>query len=477
MKDKYNKFEFSTFNGQKGSVLLIAFVSMGILLILGLYFLDFTLVESKIAKSRVISDEAFYLAEAGINEGIWKIKHGDWATCFVTTTASCPDCNTTWTASFVNDQLVSNATITVTLIRPECGRGELIATSTLYFGGKRTQRVVKTKVFKALGSLTENSSIFGNGNLIFTNSKLNAYNGNIYSSGNINISSGSIVNIFDNYLTPEQEGQALANGNINGSLTSSSTCASNICQGPCESCPAPKYNFPAVNFDEGENSYKARAQNAQENNQCSVIGKNSVGEVVVTSNNCIFSETEFLDLLRAIGGGGTVILNFLANGLATSTYYVNGKIDLKGNRKLIVNGILVASESITIGDVKNWAGGDGPSHLEIHDPGTGIPSGLLTKGNIKFGQYSAQNDIRIEGLIYSLGNIDFSNLPNYRYEIYGGVLAAGNIRFTQVDQQPVNLYLENDIIREGIWGGPEPPPGVTPTFSPVVTIEYWEESY
>ena len=110
-----------------------------------------------------------------------------------------------------------------------------------------------------------------------------------------------------------------------------------------------------------------------------------------------------------------------------------------------------------------------------NDPGSGIPSGLLAKGNIRFRLFSSFSDVRIEGLVYTLGNFELVSLPNL-YEIYGGQIAAGNFSLTSIFPD-LNIYLDNDIIREGVWGGSQPPEGERPPYSPVVTVEHWEESY
>ena len=60
---------------EKGVILVITFLILGVLLTLGSYFLTFALIESRISQSQVIATQTYYLAEAGINEAIWKIKN------------------------------------------------------------------------------------------------------------------------------------------------------------------------------------------------------------------------------------------------------------------------------------------------------------------------------------------------------------------------------------------------------------------
>jgi len=60
---------------KKGVILIVAFLTLGILLLLGVYFLSFTLTDSRISKSQVSATQTYYLAEAGVNEAIWKLKN------------------------------------------------------------------------------------------------------------------------------------------------------------------------------------------------------------------------------------------------------------------------------------------------------------------------------------------------------------------------------------------------------------------
>ncbi|MBZ9572720.1 hypothetical protein KJA17_00790 [Patescibacteria group bacterium] len=476
----------------KGSLLIIAILVLGILLFLASYFISFSLTGSQMSRSKTVSTKAYYLAEAGIAEAIWKLKNdeittdGDtpWKICFVTSTDDCLGCSN-WQDSFTRNY-DDNSTTTISIQNSRCAKGEIIATSTVLLSkGRTAQRVIKIKVLKALGSLTENSPIFSgapSGESTIQASKINVYNGNIFSNNNINIKYWSTVNVYDNPTTPtstDQEGQVLAVQNINVSLSTlnaSSTCAKNCCtQGICEKCPPDSIEMPAIDFDsDNPNSYKSKAEKAQEEGQCQVVGKNSGGTTVFSLNKCLFDEDEFEELLWQVGKKGTLILEHKTSGLAISTYYIEGGIDLKGERYLEINGILVADETINIGEKFKWGEDYGFSQLKIADPGDGIPSGLLTKGKMNFGPYSSFGDVEVRGLIYSQDEMRLTSLP-HSFEVFGGIIAR-KISLSSAFS-PINIYLDNAIIREGVWGGPQPPGEGALPYSPVVTIEHWEESY
>ena len=168
---------------QKGVIIIIASLALAVLLLMGSYLLSFTIAESRISKSQSVSVKTYYLAEAGIHEAIWKLRNDPaWQAGFETE----PGCQN-WQTSFIRNYIPDTTTI-VTIQNIQCAKGEIIATSTVALPqGKTAQRVVKVKVLKAVGSLTEDSPIFGDGNIEVRASNLNVYNGNLFTKNNFNI--------------------------------------------------------------------------------------------------------------------------------------------------------------------------------------------------------------------------------------------------------------------------------------------------
>ncbi|MDD4875027.1 MAG: hypothetical protein PHI77_01320 [Candidatus Pacebacteria bacterium] len=467
---------------QKGSVIIIAMGAMLILLLISSYFLSLSVTEYKISKSQIQTLQTYYIAEAGINEAIWRLKNdSDWNLCFTSSTAYC-DCYN-WTTSSQKEagSLIFGNSYTVSIENSSCGNGEITTMASSTHGN---QRIVKIKVYKALGSLIESSSVFSgspSGEITIHASKINIHNGNIFSNNNINIKSASTVNLYDNQSTIEQEGLAFAYNNINitdSSFNSSSTCSKKGCGPNCPTgnCPPEKKDMPAVDFDSGlASSYKNKAINAQNQGQCEIVGKNYNGSVVVTSDKCLFTSSEFRNLLSNIGWNGTLYLNHKANGIATSTYYVTGAIELKGQRKMEINGVLIADGDIEIGEKLCWGIQCGFDQVKVNDPGVGIPSGLLSKGSVNFDLFSSLTSSSIEGIIYAGDKMDLISLPQ-NFQIVGGIMASKFAMFSVF--QPLEFYFDEQKIQEGIWGGSTPPPGGTqPEFSPVITIDHWEELY
>lgn len=464
---------------ERGVIIIMASITLTLLLLLSFYFLNFTVSELKISESQSKATQVYYLAEAGINEAIWKLKYDPtWKSNFEIE-GVCEN----WSADFSRvDVLFPNSSYEVHIQNSDCARGEIISTAQLSLAdGRVVQRELKVKIFKAFGSLTEDSAIFSGGtseNVSIQFSNINIYDGNFFSNKNLNIKYFSTVNVEDNPETEEKEGKVLAGGNISevaSTINSIAICSKNICyesyEDACfeEGCPPESAAMPGVNFNlEDTDSYYSRAQTLQNNLECSVLCDGAL-----CATDCIYTEDDFEDLLWQVGKGKTLILN-------NKITYVTGGIDLKGERRIVVNGILIADGTVNIGERYCWTKQGqkdcGFNQITINDPGPEEPSGLLTQKKMNFGPYSSFEDINIVGLLYAYDELKIVSMPK-SFNITGGILAR-KISFTSA-WLPVNIYLDNIIISEAIWGGPVPPieEDLPYPYSPVVTIEHWEETY
>ena len=474
----------------KGSVIIIVLLALAIMLLLGGYLISFGLTGFKMYQSHRAATQAYYLGEAGLHQAIWKLNNdeittdGDdpWKICFTGTGPECSDCST-WQDSFVRNY-TDDSTTTVSITNSQCGQAQIIATSTLRFTSNQVaQRVMKIEVWRAFGGLTENSPIFAgapSGNNRVQATLLNVYDGNIFVNNNFEVKFWSTVNVFDDSDTDFQEGQVLANGNIiiswTAEVNASSTCSSNMCTEICEKCPPDIVEMPAIDFDSEElTSYKSRAQSAENAGLCKVTGQDWLGVPVVESDKCIFSENDFKELLQDIGWAGKLILEHSNAGDLGSVYYVEGTVDLRGKRELEVNGVLVADRTVDIGEHFCWGWRQcGFNQLTINDPGAGWPSGLLSKSRINFGPFSSSDDVSINGLIYALEEMRLVG-SSQEFNLKGGMVAR-KVSFDS-NPAPFNIFLDDAIIKEGVWASSSPPPGDPGDFSPVVNLGHWEEEY
>ncbi len=461
---------------KNGAIVVIALLSLGILLLLGTYFLSFNITESKIVKSQEAGSDTYYLAEAGINEAIWKLKNDDttldgdlpWKTCFTSTTDGCPDCNT-FSATFNvdMDSLIPNSDIVISIENSECGNGEIIATSTIEIaGGEKSQRAVKARAFKTISTVIEieSSPFFTGGtseNLEITSTNLKIQNGNLFCNNVLHLKSMSRVEIYDDLGTEILEGKAFVRGNIIGQeqvAVSQAICAKNVCNPSAEcdgQCPPDLIAMPPVDFNSASiASFKSRAQ----------------------ASDSLYTSSQFEDLLWGVGDGGTLTLN-------NKVTYVTGPIDLRGNRRLVVNGILAAEGTINIGENLCWAKDSqthcGNSQITIAEFPTGPEEeragGFFAEGKLNFGEYSSLMDISVEGVIYALDEIKAVSIPN-QFNITGGVLGR-KVSFTGLWQW-FNINYDYYKIQKAISLSFPPGGGGFPAeFSPTVTVEHWEETY
>jgi len=480
---------------EKGQIVIIAFLTLVMLLILGSYFLTFTLTESKISQSQVVGTKIYYLAEAGINEAIWKLKNDDttsdgdpaWKSDFIDPNKNPYPDGTYWSATFSKTNVLGGS-YAMAVQNTARGRGKITAVATTTFSGEKVaQRVVKTTVFRGLAGPTQDGAVFSGGsseNIDINFTYLKVDKGNLFCNNNLNISGGSIINVYDDPGSPETlEGQVLIVQNLaikdtSQIATSTAICAKNECTERCqgyvpgsESCRPAPISVPLVDFDsESPNSFKSRAQAAQDAGQCQVLCQKSEQSQYQCSNQCVFTATEFDDRLWEVGQEGNLTLN-------NAVTYITGSIGLKGGRHLIVNGAMVADDNISIGESYSWTRQgekqEGFSQITINQPTPTTPSGLLAKRKINFGLYSSFQDINIVGVIYANDETKLISVQK-SFNVLGGIIAR-KLSFTSLWQW-LNITLDNEKILYGLGYKIDDTP-INPVYSPVIMVEHWEESY
>ena len=365
MQTKQNLFK--TDNFEKGTLLILAVLILGILILLGVYFLTFSLTESRISESQKVATQTYYLAEAGISEAIWKLKNDPvWSSNFITA----PICED-WEASFIRDPVFfPGGSYEISIKNTSCGNGIITATSSI----GSSQRRLEIKVFRAQDNPVSNFNIFTGGpgeniEIRFTD-PLNIYDGDIFCNNNMNIKQSSKV-----YLDGDRK--AMAHNNITISANSelnATSCSKNICDLGCEvdECSPDQIGMPQIDFDSAtSSSYLERAKNSD----CSLIRTDG-------KTNCVFTTTEFEDLMWD---------NYPALFLPTSTVtYVTGDVNIRAAQELTVNGVLAADRDINIGDDNCWNYSGPPfsrcgfCRLEVYRPGVpgdDKPSGIFAKRN------------------------------------------------------------------------------------------------
>ena len=408
---------FLTLKSNRGVALILTVLLMSLVLFLSLYLLAFTLTEDRISKSQAWGAKTYYLAEAGIQDMVWKLKNDAvYKQNFET--------NPNWTTSFTRTDPFgsNNGSYTVAVANSSLAHGVITSTGTINIGsGKTSQRIVKTFVYRALGqSGVKDNGGYADGNIDISYSAVNFHDGSAHSNNNFNINGVSTVNI-DTDLN--------AVGNFIESKFSTVTVGGEIHAANYPPA-ATAIQMPAVDFDSDDpNSLKNRA-------------------------TIVYSQSQF-DTLMANNQNLT---------LAGPITYVDGDIELKGAQNLTVNGLLVAGRDFIVGHslCRGWRCGS--DNLTINHT-TGQAAGVFAKRKINFESWTG--DINANGVFYANDQLSILSFPfDFNFSANGGLIAR-KLTITSV-WQPIDINFNNEILVEAL--------GAT-EFSPVITVEHWEEEY
>lgn len=405
-------------NKDKGIALIFTVLLMSLILFLSIYFLNFSVTEDKISKSHSQGNKTYYLAEAGVNEMIWQLKNDQiYKDNF--------EDNPTWTISFSRSNPFGSdsGSYEVSIVNTSRAHGEITSTGKINIGGGRTtQRVIKTNVYKALGETDiQDSAGYADGNIDISASRVNFYNGSAHSNNDFVVNNGSIIFV---------DSDLRAVRNYLESWTSTSTTIGQI---HAKNYPpaAAEIDMPAIDFNSvATSSYKNRA-------------------------DVVYDENDFEDLMWENQ-------NLTLNNPIT---YVEGDVKIKGAQNLTINGILVVERDFEIGFDNRWKSRSGPSSITVNHA-TGTPAGIFAGRHTSFREYAG--NININGLIYAGDQVNISNLAagSYTFSVVGGIV--GRKLTVTSSWRPINIIHDNNILLE-IFEATE--------FSPVILVEHWEEEY
>jgi len=405
------------FKLQNGVALLITILIMSLILSLGVYVLNFSSTETKIAASQVIGSKTYYLAEAGVQEMIWKLKND-------TIYKNNFETNPTWTASFTrSDPFGSDSgSYTVSITNSSLAHGIITSTGTINIGaGKTSQRIVKTYVYRAMGqSGVQANGGYADGNIDISFSAVNFHDGSAHSNNVFNINGASTVNIDDdlnavgNYIKSQA-----STVSVGGAIHSANNPPA-----------AAALAMPAVDFDSASpNSYKNRA-------------------------TVVYTQAQFETLMQ----------NNQNLTLAGPITYVEGDIEMKGAQRLTVNGLLLVGRDLIIGASFCRGSRCGSNNLTVNRT-AGQAAGVFAKRKINFKFWTGA--INITGAIYANDQLSLLSFPaGFSFNVTGGLIAR-KLTITSV-WQPLNINYDNLILIEAL-GAAE--------FSPILTVDHWEEEY
>ncbi|MDP3900160.1 MAG: hypothetical protein Q8Q23_03715 [bacterium] len=410
---------------KKGNSLILTMLIVSLMLFLGMYFLSLALGDNKIANSHTYALRSYYLAEAGVQEAIFKIKNNidGYGDSFVSASA--------WTVTFSRNAVFnSNDSYSVTITKTSQAHADIEATGIINISASSSaQRIVKTSVFKATGgNPLGNNGAYADGNIDISLSVANFLGGSAHSNNVFTVNGASTVNIDEDLNAVGN----LVKSWLSNIFTRGVDIDTDSQYVHAQNYPpaAAEISMPAIDFDSVDsNSFLNQA------------------DVVYTAN-------EFKTLLE---NNQTLTLN-------DPITYVTGDITIEGNTNLIINGILLSDRDIEIGKKLCFNGRCGNPDITITH--NGHPTGLLAKRNLTMYVYTG--NINLQGVAYANDQLTITGLPlnTFSFDAEGG-LVSHKLTITS-SWRPVNITLNNGYLDEIFVGF---------AFSPIITIEHWEEEY
>ncbi|MCX6807085.1 MAG: PilX N-terminal domain-containing pilus assembly protein [Candidatus Berkelbacteria bacterium] len=400
---------------KKGFALVTVLVLTTVLLILGIFFTNISFSELKISKSLRGGTQALYIAQAGVEEAIWKVKNDEsYKSDFEHGTL-----NQTFSR---NNVFNSQTSYEVQLNSLDKGQAEVISKGYYPLGNIKAARRIKVKFVKALNpNPSWDKVMYGSEDIELFASQANFNGGNLYAVHDITVWGGSIANV---------EKDALAKNNINVWLFSQLNVGG-VKHSVNYPPPPEQIEMPQIDFDsDNPNSYLSKAAAA----------------------GTVYAEQEFKNMLK---DQSPLTLNGII--------YVKGAVDIKKRQSLTVNGTLVADGNVTVGlTALNPLTGE--AYLTVNKPADGSPSGILTKGKIKIGVHATNTSIN--GLMYAMDEINLFNFSS-SLTVVGGLIAREFNIFSV--WQPTNITYDADRIQITLQQ--------EPSYSPTIEVDYWEEEY
>lgn len=407
------------FKQNRGVVLIVTILLMTMILLLSMFILSFSLSEDKISKSQSLGAKTYYLAEAGIQEMVWKLKNDS-------TYKNNFETDEDWTTSFTRTEPFGSGSgsYTVSVVNSSLAHGIITSTGTIDIGnGKTTQRIIKTFVYRAMGqSGIGNNAGYADGNIEVSFSVVNFHNGSAHSNNNFDAKGLSTVNVDDDLNIANQYiKSSLSTVNVGGTLYAANHPPA-----------AAAVEMPAIDFDSSD------------------------ANSLLNTADAVYTSSQFDSLMAS---NQNLVLN-------NDITYVTGDVELKGNQTITVNGLLVVGRDLIVGRsfCRGLLSRCGNSSLIINHT-AGKKSGVLVKRKIYLELFTGT--ININGVVYANDQLNILSFPfGFNFDVTGGLISR-KLSVISV-WEPLNITHDNTILVDTLGAS---------DFSPVITVEHWEEEY
>lgn len=397
----------------KGYVLISVMIILTVMVTMMYFFSDALFSEQAIANNQKSATVGFHLAEAGVQEAIWRIQND-------TTTRNIFLNSTTGLTTVSHSNFMTNGSYTTQIQNTAKGAATISVTGLYQTGLKQAQRRITLNVIQATstGTYDQDAGLFVGGpnpGDIYMHNMNVSFGGSYDRAG---ISGGGDIDISNASVSVTKD--ILANGDITTKNSSVSLPPAVLPVPPGfpggvqEDHYATDFVMPGIDISSSDpGSYKSLAQ----------------------AQNQYYTSAQFATLLNTKTTFSGVV--YVAG---------SGGVTIK-NKNLTINGALVSEGSISVTN----------ANVDInHDP---APSGLITLGSFNV----TNANINIEGLVYV--GVQAAAATNASITVTGAILthdfSGNNCNLT--------INFKKDWVNETLAGGS--------TVTPVIKMEHWEEEY
>jgi len=415
----------------RGYVLVSTLVIMAVMLVITYFLADTLFSELAIARNQKAATTAFHLAEAGVQEAIWRVQFNP-----ATRNPFISTADGVTTIPHDDPALLTGGSYTVTIKNTAIKVATITSVGIYKIGIKTTRREIKLNIAEAEQPppYDDDGAFFSHsaggestGDLEFSSATVNVYGGSIHSGRDISFKA-STINVEAGIRAERNiKNQQNSTINCNCSLTGGSpACSSNP---GCSYTYLPAMDMPMIDFDsDSPNSYKNQA-----------IAQNQY----YTSSANFFTQTSF-------SAGQTKTFN--------GVIYIEGGITIDQNRTMNMNGVLASSGSISIGGSGSGSPFNGVLNITRANPDA--PAGALAQSGFSV---NSKGDLSGTGLVYAGFRTDFNNSSS-PLTFTGGFLT----RRMYFNARTLNIYFDADVINDTL---------ANPTATPIIEINHWEEEY
>jgi len=407
---------------KNGYTLLIVLIVMSILLTTAYFFSEGLFTDLVIARNNKGASAAFSLAEAGVQEAIYRIQYDEIPGGAKEKFMNSVDGLT----SFNHDPaLIANGSYSVSI--QNNAKRSAVVTAVGYYQiglGRTAQRQVKVSVAQApllpsdfdAGIFTTGKAGESNADVDIWSATVNLFAGSLLSNRDVNLKFGSTTQIESTVETGDKVtvpgGSTLK---CNCSISGAPACATSPSCVPAEDVT--ERTIPSIDF----NAWKQKA----------------IGE-----SHYYATQQQFKNAVLPAGAETNL----------TGNYYIDGSLDIDHDRILHLNGVLAAAGSIDIT----------PGQLTLNPSTADQASGVFTQRDFIVG---TSGNIGGTGLIYAADRVQIDTSITHQVDFIGGFISR---RTWFTGFRVINITFDKIIVSNSL---------INPTETPIIEINHWEEEY